>query len=42
MNKALEPYWKELSEIEEGYFSIAIHRGVPDLVTTHKTNKVKR
>ena len=40
INEVLKPYEAELNEILEGYVSISIHKGEPDIVTVHKTGKV--
>ena len=42
INKVLGPYEAELNEILEGYVSISIHKGEPDIVTVHKTGKVNK
>lgn len=40
--EAIKPYENELSEILEGYVSISIHEGRPDIVTVHKTGKANK
>jgi len=42
INKVLEPYEAELNEILEGYVSISIHEGEPNIVTVHKTGKASK
>lgn len=40
--EAIKEKERELNEILEGYVSISIHKGEPDIVTVHKTGKVNK